>query len=145
MTLYTIGFTRRTAEDFFRTLRDAKCGLVVDVRLNNTSQLAGFAKRDDLSFFLREIRRAQYRHEPLLAPSEALFTAHTKGGMSWNDFESEFRTLLSVRHVETAMDRGLLNLSPVLLCSEFSPERCHRRLAAEYLKEKWGGFEIVHL
>ena len=145
MLLYTIGFTRRTAEDFFGAIRRVRSGLLLDVRLNNTSQLSGFTKRDDLRFFLREICQAQYLHEPMLAPSAEILDDYKKGSLSWTDYETRFRELLSIRGIETRLDRRLLDSIVVILCSEYSPKRCHRRLVAEYLQEKWGGFDIVHL
>jgi uncharacterized protein (DUF488 family) len=118
---------------------------LIDVRLNNTSQLAGFAKRDDLQYFLRELCRAEYRHEPTLAPTKEILDAYKKKQLSWEQYEICFLDLLMERAAENAVDRRLFDVPAVLLCSEPSPQRCHRRLAAEYLAGKWGGVEIVHL
>lgn len=145
MNLYTIGCTRRSAEAFFGTLRHVGCDLVVDVRLNNTSQLSGFTKRDDMEYFLREICDAEYVHEPMLAPTKDLLVGYRKGSVTWQQYQTEFYAILSTRSVEARLPRTILDLTSVLLCSEFSPQRCHRRLVAEYLQEKWGGFDIVHL
>jgi uncharacterized protein (DUF488 family) len=118
---------------------------LIDVRLNNTSQLAGFAKRDDLKFFLREICGADYHHEPALAPTEEILDAYKKKQLSWEEYESRYIGLLIERSAESIVDRRLFDSPAVLLCSEPSPQQCHRRLAAEYLSSKWGGIEIVHL
>ena len=115
------------------------------MRLNNTSQLAGFAKRDDLRFFLREICRADYRHEPVLAPTKEILDAYKKKRMSWEEYEARFLDLLTERAVETSIDRRLFDVPVVLMCSEPTPECCHRRLAAEYLAAKWGDVKIIHL
>jgi uncharacterized protein (DUF488 family) len=118
---------------------------LIDVRLNNTSQLAGFTKRDDLRYFLREICRAEYHHEPALAPTKEILDAYKKKQISWEEYETRYVALLAERGAEAAVDRRLFDVPAVLLCSEPKPERCHRRLAAEYLAEKWGGVEVVHL
>ena len=115
------------------------------MRLNNTSQLAGFAKRDDLQFFLRELCGAEYHHEPALAPTKEILDAYKKKQISWEEYEIRFVDLLVERAAEQTVDRRLFEVPAVLLCSEPSPKRCHRRLAAEYLAGKWGGVEIVHL
>lgn len=115
------------------------------MRLNNTSQLAGFAKRDDLRFFLHEIRRADYRHEPALAPTKEILDDYKKKRMSWEEYETRFRALLAERAVENLIDRRLFDVPVALMCSEPTPECCHRRLAAEYLAAKWGDVRIIHL
>jgi uncharacterized protein (DUF488 family) len=143
-TLYTIGFTRRPAAEFFGVLRSAGIRLVVDVRLNNTSQLAGFAKRPDLEFFLWELCGAQYVHELALAPTPELLAAYRRS-RSWDDYARAFLDLLGERRVELHIDRALLARPVALLCTEPAPVRCHRRLVAEYLQAAWGGLEIVHL
>ena len=145
MEIYTIGFTKKSAAEFFDTLRRAGIGRLIDVRLNNTSQLAGFAKRDDLQYFLREICRAGYRHEPALAPTGEILDAYKKKRLSWEEYETRFVDLLIQRAAENVVDRRLFDVPAVLLCSEPGAERCHRRLAAEYLAEKWGGASVVHL
>jgi uncharacterized protein (DUF488 family) len=143
--IHTIGFTKKSAADFFRALQRSGIKRLIDVRLNNTSQLAGFAKRDDLQYFLRELCGAEYRHEPTLAPTAEILDAYKKKQISWDEYETRFIDLLADRTAETAVDRRLFDVPAVLLCSEPSPQRCHRRLAAEYLAGKWGGAEIVHL
>ena len=145
MEVYTIGFTRRSAEEFFQALRKAGIRLLLDVRLNNTSQLAGFTKKDDLAFFLRELCGAGYRHEPSLAPTRELLEDYSRKRISWEEYERRFLALLEERGVAESLERGLFEGPTVLLCSERGPERCHRRLALEHLNRKWGGMEIVHL
>ena len=145
MEVYTIGFTRKSAEGFFRALREAGIKTLVDVRLNNTSQLAGFAKKDDLAFFLRELCAADYRHEVSLAPDRELLEDYTKKRIGWEEYERRFLSLLAERRVEERLERAMLAAPTVLLCSEAEPERCHRRLALEYLGRKWGDLEIIHL
>ena len=115
------------------------------MRLNNTSQLAAFAKRDDLQFFLRELCQAEYRHEPVLTPTKEILDAYKKKRISWEEYETRFVDLLIQRAVEKAVDPRLFDVPAVLLCSEPSPKRCHRRLAAEYLAGKWRDVQIVHL
>ena len=145
MKVWTIGFTGRTAEAFFGTLRPAGVRRLVDVRLHNTSQLAGFTKRSDLPFFLRELCDAEYIHEPLLAPSEDLFPFIKKRGGSWVEYERRFLALMAERRVETEIERTTFAVPAVLLCTEPSPERFHRRLVLEYLHSRWGSIEPCHL
>jgi uncharacterized protein (DUF488 family) len=118
---------------------------LIDVRLNNTSQLAGFAKRDNLEFLLRELCQAEYCHEPLLAPTQEILDAYKKKRISWEEYETRYVDLLIERRAESAVDRRLFDTPAVLLCSEPAPKRCHRRLAAEYLATKWGNIQIIHL
>ena len=145
MEIHTIGFTKKSAAEFFDILRRAGIRRLIDVRLNNTSQLAAFAKRDDLQFFLRELCQAEYRHEPTLAPTAEILDAYKKKRISWEEYETRFVDLLIQRAVEKAVDPRLFDVPAVLLCSEPSPKRCHRRLAAEYLAGKWRDVQIVHL
>lgn len=145
MEIYSIGFTQKTAEQFFSVLKSAGIRRLLDVRLNNISQLAGFAKRQDLPFFLEEICRAEYRHEPLLAPTQDILDSYKKKKGSWPEYESKFLALLSERRIEEALDRSLFSIPTVLLCSEPTPERCHRRLVLDYLKEKWQDVRAIHL
>lgn len=145
MEIYTIGFTKRSAPEFFGALRQASIKRLLDVRLNNSSQLAGFTKRGDLEFFLRELCAAAYEHEPMLAPTQQLLNAYKKDGGSWADFERGFLALMSDRQVEHHVSRDGFDVATVLLCSEPTPDHCHRRLVAEYLREHWGSARIVHL
>ena len=145
MEIYTIGFTQKSAAEFFGILRRAGIRRLIDVRLNNTSQLAAFAKRDDLQFFLRELCNADYRHEPTLAPTDEILDAYKKKQIAWEEYETRYIDLLIERAAETAVDRRLFDVPAVFLCSEPGPEHCHRRLAAEYLAGKWGNVKVVHL
>lgn len=144
MKVFTIGFTQKSAEQFFARLQQPGLLRVVDARLNNVSQLAGFTKKDDLRFFLRQIANLDYVHLPQLAPTRDILDAYKKNGGDWNVYERQFLALLAQRRVEETLDRGLIE-GGCLLCSEASQEHCHRRLAAEYLGKHWGGLEIIHL
>ena len=143
--LYTIGFTRTSAEAFFTRLIQAGVERVLDVRLNNVSQLAGFSKRDDLAYFLREIVDAEYRHEPLLAPTQDMLDSLKKRRGAWHEYEERFMRLMAERRVEDQLERAMFAEPTVLLCSEPTPERCHRRLVVEYLDSRWGDVRAVHL
>jgi uncharacterized protein YeaO (DUF488 family) len=114
------------------------------VRLNNTGQLAGFSKRDDLKFFTKELLGAEYIHLPLLAPTQELLDEYKKEKRGWELYEKKFRALISEREIEKQLDPELIE-GGCLLCSEDKPHQCHRRIVAEYLKEKWGDVEVVHL
>ena len=144
-TIYTIGFTRKTAEVFFTLLGEAGVERLVDIRLHNRSQLAAFAKRDDLAWFARELAGIEYVHAPELAPTQELFDAFKKHGGSWEDYEHGFATLMDERGAYEAFDPELLRRNPCFLCSEASPERCHRRLVAEALAGRQPGLRVVHL
>ena len=145
MEVYTAGFTKKTAEEFFESLRRVGIRRLVDVRLNNSSQLAGFSKRDDLPYFLHELCGAEYLHEPLLAPTQDLLDAYKKRKGSWEEYERRFLALMAERGIERRIQPSLFNVPTVLLCSEATAEHCHRRLVLEYLNAKWGGLCIVHL
>jgi uncharacterized protein (DUF488 family) len=144
ITLYTIGFTKKTAEDFFATLRDARVTNVIDVRLNNVSQLAGFAKRDDLAFFLRALCDCAYRHEPAFAPTKAILDGYKGKTIPWAEYEARFNALMVERRTEDHIGRDQLDHT-CLLCSEPTADHCHRRLVAEYLRKRLGEIQIVHL
>jgi uncharacterized protein (DUF488 family) len=145
MKVYSIGFTKKTAAEFFTALRQAEIRLLLDVRLRNASQLAGFTKRDNLPFFLNELCGAKYLHEPLLTPTPDLLDGYRKKRLSWQEYEPRFRSILVDRAVEKRIDPKLFHIPTVLLCSEVTAARCHRRLILEYLQEKWGGLDTVHL
>lgn len=144
MKLCTIGFTKTTAERFFSRIKSSGAKRVVDVRLNNVSQLAGFAKKDDLRYFLRAICDVDYVHRPDLAPTQELLDAYKKDGGDWATYEHAFLQLMATRRVEETVPRAVIDDS-CLLCSEDKPHHCHRRLVAEYLRSKWGDVEITHL
>ena len=144
MKLFTIGFTKKSAESFFTSLKSAGVGRLLDVRLNNVSQLAGFTKRDDLRYFTKAICGIGYVHVPALAPTQDILDAYKKQKGDWGLYERQFLDLMRSRRIESEVSRELLD-GACLLCSEERPDRCHRRLVAEYLAEKWGGVEIEHL
>lgn len=145
MEVYTIGFTHKSAEQFFETLKKNGVRRLLDIRLNNVSQLAGFAKRNDLAYFLKMISDIEYVHELLLAPTQEIIDDWRKGSRNWDRFEWRYNSLLTERKVEERVDRKLLEGPTVLLCSEETAEHCHRRLALEYLKQYWTDIEAVHL
>jgi uncharacterized protein (DUF488 family) len=145
MEIYSIGFTQTTAEHFFGRLKAAGVRRLLDVRLNNSSQLAGFAKARDLPYFLRELVGAEYEHEPLLAPTQELLTAYKKRGASWADYERDFLALMAERRIETVLRQKDFEPGTALLCSEATAEQCHRRLVCEYLAEYWPDLRTVHL
>lgn len=132
MNIYTIGFTKKNAESFFGFLRKDNIKTLIDVRLNNVSQLAGFAKKDDLKFFLRELCSAEYVHAPELAPTKDILDAYKDGDLKWDAYEDKFLNLMAKRNIEKIVKRELLDQG-CLLCSEHEPHMCHRRLVVEYL------------
>ena len=142
--IYTIGSTQTSAEEFFGKLIKAGVKKIVDVRLNNSSQLAGFAKRDDLRYFLKSLGNIGYIHMPLLAPTEDILTEYKKNKGDWSIYEKKFLAIMAERRIENVVSPADLDQA-CLLCSEHLPEHCHRRLVAEYLKGKWGNVEIAHL
>jgi uncharacterized protein (DUF488 family) len=144
MRVCTIGFTHKNAEDFFGRLQKADVKRVVDVRLNNISQLAGFSKRDDLAFFLRRILGIDYVHAPLLAPTQDILDEFKKNKGEWKVYEDKFLRLIQHREIELHVAKEMIGDS-CLLCSEDKPHFCHRRLVAEYLEAKWGNLTIEHL
>lgn len=141
----TIGFTQSTAADFFGRIRQAGVKRVVDIRLHNTSQLAGFAKAADLPYFLKELCGADYVHHPLLAPTEEILTSFKKEKGDWNVLRHRFMDLMEERQIETLLEPSAFEGS-CLLCSEALPHHCHRQLVCDYLDSKWGGkLSVRHL
>lgn len=141
----TIGFTQTTAEGFFERLLKAGVKRVVDVRLHNTSQLAGFAKSDDLAYFLKKIGGIQYAHLPLLAPTDSMLKAFKKEKGDWEVYQGRFLELMAERQIEKKLRPELFE-GVCLLCSEATPHLCHRRLVCEYLNDKWdGALDVQHL
>lgn len=145
MDVYTIGFTQTTAERFFDRLKDAGVRRLLDVRLNNSSQLAGFAKAKDLPYFLRELVGASYEHAPLLAPTQDILDAFKKYKGEWAVYEDQFMVLMAEREIEGKLPRSSFDVPTALLCSEASAEHCHRRLVLEYLQRHWLALRAVHL
>jgi uncharacterized protein (DUF488 family) len=145
VTIYTIGFTKKSAEEFFEALRGSGAKNLLDIRLHNTSQLAGFTKRDDLCYLLKQIVDMEYHEVPILAPEGSFLSDYRKTG-DWGKFEQVYLELIRRRQVENHIDVALFKEGAVLLCSEAEPNRCHRRLAAEYLaRMALSGAYIQHL
>lgn len=145
MKIHTIGFTKKSARKFFELISNSGAKRVVDVRLNNVSQLAGFAKKEDLKYFLEKICGVAYVHEPLLAPTQPMLDEYKKNGGDWSVYEARFYDLLAVRAVEKNVPKELIS-DGCLLCSEDKPHHCHRRIVAEYFKSHWpDDISINHL
>lgn len=142
--VFTIGFTKKSAEEFFTKLKDASVKRLIDVRLHNVSQLAGFAKKDDLRYFLQTICGIEYIHNLELAPTKELLDAYKKQKGEWSIYEAGFLELMALRKIEDIVSKELFD-EACLLCSEDEPIHCHRRLVAEYLGKHWDGLEIVHI
>jgi uncharacterized protein (DUF488 family) len=141
----TIGFTQSTAERFFDRLQRASVKTVIDVRLHNTSQLAAFAKADDLAFFLQQIGGIKYSHQPLLAPTDAMLKTYKKEKGDWGVYQGRFLELMAERKIEDKLTPSMFD-GACLLCSEALPHHCHRRLVCEYLNDKWNGaLRVQHL
>lgn len=144
-TLYTIGLQRRPLSDLISTLRSHGVDAVIDVRLHNTSQLAGYSKREDFAFLLREGFGIAYEHHPELSPSEEVLYAYRHGG-DWETFFASVGALLAERHAETVGAEVLARYkAPCLLCAEHNPNHCHRKVVAEYWAAHLPDVEIVHL
>lgn len=142
--IFTIGFTKKNAQQFFELLLKSGVRRVIDTRLNNVSQLAGFSKRDDLAYFLKTIGNIEYIHLPELAPTKDILDAYKKQKGDWQTYEAKFIDLMNKRQIEKVLSPDLVD-EGCLLCSEAKPHHCHRRLVAEYLNEKWGDVDIHHL
>jgi uncharacterized protein (DUF488 family) len=144
MKLFTIGFTKKSAEAFFTKLKEAGVRRLIDIRLNNHSQLSGFAKKEDLQYFLREIGEIDYVHVAELAPTQDILDVYKKQKGEWEAYERAFLALMTSRKIENKFNPKLFD-DACLLCSEHEPHYCHRRLVAEFLQDKWGKLEIEHL
>lgn len=143
--IYTIGFTQKKAKTFFELIKKNGVQKVIDVRLNNVSQLAGFAKRDDLIYFLKEICDCEYEHIPDLAPVDEILRPYKKGEITWESYEEKFMNLMSKRNIEKYFFLADFNQT-CLLCSEHLPHQCHRRLVLDYLtKSQNSNISIKHL
>lgn len=145
MKIYTIGFTRKSASEFFELLKAESIEQLVDVRLNNTSQLSGFSKCADLEYFLKTICGAIYKHELMLAPTQALLDEYKKSHCGWENYQQQFASLLRSRAVEKKIPRSLFKLRTVLLCSEAEATHCHRKVVVDYLASAWGDVEAHHI
>lgn len=145
-TIYTAGFTKKTAEEFFNLLDENKISAVIDVRLNNKSQLAGFSKFPDIKFFLNKIINAEYIHDVNFAPSENILNNYKKKIINWSEYENKFAELMKVRKIEEYIPEKYFDADKIcLLCSEPTAENCHRRLVAEKFAEVFGEVKIIHL
>lgn len=142
--IYTIGFTGKTAKEFFTKLEDVGVKRILDIRLKNSSQLSGFAKKEDLKYFLMKINGVKYLHIPELAPTENIMDSYKKKRIDWNEYETQLNHLLQERKVENKL-RHEVSEGDCFLCSEEKPDLCHRRLVAEYLQKKLGDITIMHL
>lgn len=142
--LYTIGYAGKSAEEFFRLLKSSGAKKIIDIRLNNKSQLSGFAKGSDLKYFAKQIAGIDYQHVIDFAPSDVLLKRYRKKEMSWAEYEVEYLKLICSRDIAQKIDWDQLHLS-CLLCSEHLPDHCHRRLLAEYLQRMNRNVVIKHL
>ena len=145
MRIYTIGFTGKTAREFFELLKSADARYLLDIRINNTSQLAGFTKKGNIDYFTESLTDLEYKEIPDLAPEQEMFRQYRKD-RDWPAYEAMYMQLIKDRQVAQIIDQGLFQQGAVLLCSEQTPEKCHRRLAAEYLRDELSpNAEIIHL
>jgi len=144
MKIYTIGFTKKNAEEFFNLLLKNDVKKVIDIRRRNNSQLAGFAKASDLKYFLKEIGNIEYTHKPEFAPSKELLDSWRNDEIDWDEYTEIYLNSVKERVDFDNLDYSMFEDS-CLLCSENKPEKCHRRLLAELIADKIDDVEIVHL
>ena len=142
--VFTIGYAGKNAWDFFTILKQTGIRKVIDVRLYNTSQLAGFTKKRDLEYFLQAIANADYVHLSIMAPSKQLLNDYKKGDVSWQQYETQFKSIITHRQIETHIELQDLDMS-CFLCSEATADKCHRRLVVEHLSQIWPNISIQHL
>jgi uncharacterized protein (DUF488 family) len=142
--ILTIGYAGKSARRFFTILKEAGVRKVIDVRLYNTSQLAGYTKRDDLEYFLRAIIGADYQHQPVMAPTKQLLDGYKKGLIDWEKYETQFKSIIAQRKIEKYIAPQDADMA-CFLCAEPTAENCHRRLLAEYLAGQWQNISIKHL
>ena len=142
--LFTIGFTKKNAEYFFETLKKNGVKKIVDVRLNNSSQLAGFAKGSDLAYFAKSIANIDYVHILDFAPTKELLSDYQNKKTDWITYQKIYRNILEKRNIASRYKISDFDKS-CFLCSEHTPEQCHRRLLVEYFKENNPDIQIVHL
>ena len=144
MKIFTIGYAGKTAEQFFTVLKSMQIKTLIDVRLYNTSQLAGYTKKNDLNYFTNEIAKANYLHLPAMSPTKAILDAYKKGQMSWQEYQCQFDQIITERQIENIIPVKQLDMV-CLLCAEKAADKCHRRLVGEYLANKFGDIELIHL
>jgi uncharacterized protein (DUF488 family) len=143
--LYTIGFTKKSAERFFELLSENQVQRLLDIRLNPHGQLSGFTKQEDLAYFLDRLLGCEYHHLQVLAPTDDILKSYRQDHQ-WDRYVRRFEALMDERNVPTALDKSMFTGAPsCLLCSEATPEQCHRRLVAERLTKHWPDLEVVHL
>lgn len=145
MEIFTIGFTKKTAEEFFGALKKADIKRLVDIRLHNTSPMSLFTRHADFPFFLKKLCGAEYIHKTILAPSEELFQAYQEEKITWSQYERKFLALMQEREIEKTIDPALFSVPTILLCREPTADKCHRRLVLEYLSKHWGKIKVTHL
>ena len=146
MKLFTIGFTQKSAMQFFELIRQNRIDILVDIRLNNKSQLAGFTKGEDLCYFLREICNCKYAHAIDFAPTKEILDDYKKGGGDWEEYVSRYIPLMQQRKASKLFMKQFGEFERVcLLCSEPTPEKCHRRLLAEMIASEYEDIEIIHI
>ena len=142
--IFTLGYAGKNAREFFTILKQAGIRKVIDVRLYNVSQLAGFTKKQDIEYFLQAIVGAEYIHLPIMAPTKQLLNDYKKGLINWQQYEEQFKAIIARRQIQKHLvpqDSGMI----CFLCSEEKADNCHRRLVAEYLAEYWQNTSIHHL
>lgn len=145
MKIYTMGFTQKSAEVFFEKIRKNNIEVLIDIRLNNQSQLAGFAKGKDLVYFLDRLCQCSYIHDLEFAPDKELLDDYKKGRIGWDGYVVRFQNLIDSRSmVRHFRSRYSDYNSVLLLCSEPTPDQCHRRLLAEAIAKETGD-EIIHI
>ena len=142
--VFTIGCAGKNAREFFTILKQAGIRKVIDVRLYNTSQLAGFSKRQDIEYFLQAIVGAEYAHLPIMAPTKQLLNDYKKGLIDWQQYETQFKSIISQRQIDKHIEPGDMDMT-CFLCSEAKADNCHRKLIAEYLADNWENITISHL
>ena len=147
MEIFTLGFVKKTAEEFFTLIKENKIELLIDIRSNNQTQLPGLTKGRDLEFFLNEICHCQYAYEPLFTPTKELVEDYLDGSITWPEYETIFNEIMEERKIEQIFQEKYSHFNRVcLLCSEQDPMNCHRRLVAERLKDKLQtDVEIIHI
>ncbi len=142
--IFTLGYAGKNAREFFTILNQAGIRKIIDVRLYNTSQLAGFTKRQDIEYFLQAIVGAEYIHLPIMAPTKQLLNDYKKGLINWQQYEKQFKPIIARRQIEKHLVPQDMDMS-CFLCSEAEADNCHRRVVAEYLAEHWQNVSIHHL
>jgi len=142
--IFTIGYAGKNASRFFSILKQTGIRKVIDVRLYNTSQLAGFTKSQDINYFLQTIVGAQYFHLPIMAPTKQLLNGYKKGLINWPQYQAQFNAIITKRQIEKHLVFQEMDMS-CFLCSEANADNCHRRLIVEYLAERWKSVSILHL